>query len=85
MKTPRKIDQPITQTSDPRLLLGRLLTTLNVAHTEARLAFQRQLEHFEILEHRVRQVIDALPKPVIVLNPKALPPAPKRRKKLNPR
>ena len=41
----------------------RLATTLNVAHTEAKLAFQRQLENYEILENRVRQTRELMGHP----------------------
>jgi hypothetical protein len=65
MKEPRRIDGPITQAADDlEALLWRLATTLNVAHTEAKLFFQRQLENYEILENRVRQIRELLPKKV---------------------
>jgi len=75
MKTPRKIDQRITQVKDTRLLLGRLLTTLHVTHTEAKLAFQRQLEAYEILSHRIHQIIESLPTQAVVI------PEPKSRRR----
>jgi hypothetical protein len=58
----RKIDQKITQAQDPEVLLWHLQKTLNVAHTEAKLAFQRQLENYEILANRIQQIRDAFPK-----------------------
>jgi hypothetical protein len=70
MKAPRKIDQPITQTDEPDQLLRHLQMTLEAAHTEARLAFQRQLEHYEILAHRIKQIRDALPKRVYAIDGK---------------
>jgi hypothetical protein len=67
----RKIDQKITQADDPADLLWHLQVTLNVAHQEAKLAFQRQLENYEILETRIKQIRDALPKPVILIPKRA--------------
>jgi len=64
MKTPRRVDQPITQVSDIETLLGRFETTLNVAWTEARISFQRQLEHYEILSNRIKQIRSELPRSV---------------------
>jgi hypothetical protein len=64
MKTPRRVDQQITQVSDLESLLGRFEMTLNVAWTEARLSFQRQLEHYEILSNRIRKIRATLPRSV---------------------
>lgn len=65
MKTPRRIDAPITQAADNlEALLWRLATTVKVAHAESKSAFQRQLENYEILENRIRQIRDLLPKTV---------------------
>ena len=62
MKTPRKIDQPITQVQDTLALLERFEMTLNAAYAEAKLVFQRQLENYEILSYRIRQIKESLPK-----------------------
>ena len=82
MKELRRIDAPITQAADDlAALLWRLATTLKVAHTEAKLAFQRQLENYEILENRVRQIRELLPKNV---SPGEFPLLPKPRKNVKP-
>jgi hypothetical protein len=66
MKRPRRIDQPITQATSTEELLWHFETTLKVAKTEAELAFQRQLENYEILLNRIQQIRDSLPRQAVV-------------------